>query len=209
MQKKNNPTHKIFSLKKTINLLFIIVLIYLLFTSIKIAFLEKKPELFLTQISIMILLLFFLYDLINYYRFYTNQKTLINNKIDFKTSTIQIEVSKRDYETIPMMKNNKAKIKPKPYNINCKYILTENYLILYCQFRILEIFKYSHVPILIMFNDCLKIPFKYKHRFQLLELQIIDNQLLINNFKNHSGIKYLKIKNFTSIKENSSQTTTE
>lgn len=198
----------IFSLKKIINLLCIIVLIYFLYTSIKLAYLDKKPELFLTIISFMTLLLFFLYDLVNYYRFYTNQKTLINNKIDFKTSAIQVEVSKIDYETIPMMKNEKAKIKPKPYNIICKYILTENFLILYCQFSLLEFFKYSYVPILIKFSDCSKVHFRFKHTFQLLELQIIDNNLLICNFKNHTGIKYLKIKNFTSIKDNTMLTIT-
>jgi len=194
-----------FSLKKIINFLCLIVLIYLLFISIKFAYFEKKIDLFPT-ITFFILFLFFLYDFINYFRFYSNQQTLKNKKIDFKTSDIQVEVSKRDFDTVPIMKNDRVIIKTKPYNINCKFILTENYLIIYCQLRFLEIFKYSYVPILIKFNDYAVIPFKFKHTFHLHELQIINNCLLIRNFKNHAGLKYLKIQNFTSIKDNTTPT---
>jgi hypothetical protein len=192
------PISVISCYKRIIKILFIIGGLFLFLTHISFYNISLM-SLIESSFFIFILLLIFLYDSINYCRYYAHQRYLIKKKINFSTSTIQIEISKRDLETVPIMKNNRVKIKVKPYKIDCKYILLKNSLILYCQFKFFEIFTFSYLPILIKFNDYLELPFKMKLTFQLHDLEIINNNLIIKNLKNSIGVKRIKIPNITSI----------
>src|SRR5690606_8925830 len=87
--------------------------------------------------SFFVVLLFFaviVFVCIEYYNhvaFYYRKYKLLREGIEFREGFTRVHIVSSDYEVKPLMKSYKVDIKGAAYDIDCKYLLTEDMLIFF------------------------------------------------------------------------------
>jgi hypothetical protein len=188
------------SFRFLVTIMFVIVLLVMWLYSIP----ADEPIISLLYVSLLffVIIVFLLSNYINFLRLFIQQNKLINSRIPFNSGKCIVEIFQHSIKTTPLMKNDRISIETPPHKIECNFLLTPDFFVLFCKVTyFFGLFQREIHPILIKFdnthNNSLGI--NKKRVVVVSDTQYEMDSLVITFSKNMNDIKMLKIFDFKKI----------